>query len=1009
MRRRPFAALIITLALAVPLAATPALAPPIAADAAELSSVRINEVESNGDDFDWIELINTGTETVDVSGWIAKDDDDTRMLALPDGSTIAPGEYFVVDVNDDANPEGFGLGKADSARLFAVDGVTLIDTFTWNGHAAVTYGRCADGVGEFRDTVASTKGAANACEISAAAAVRINAVESSGDTSDWIELTNISDFTVDVSGLMVKDDDDTRTDAIANGTTIEPGAFYAFEPTFGLGGADSARVFDTDGATVIDSYSWSAHASTSYGRCPDGIGEFATTVTTTKGASNDCVAVELPSVRINEIESNGDATDWVELFNSGSIAVDISGWIVQDNDDTHVAFIPVGTSIVAGGYYVFDQPALSFGLGTADSVRVFAADGVTAIDARSWSGHSPTTLGVCGSSFVDTTSPTKGYVNDCSAPIRINEVESNGDTSDWVELKNNGSVAVDVSGFILKDNDDSHAFTLAAGTTIASGEYLVVEPDFGLGGGDSARLFDVDGVTLLDSYAWTLHAATTYARCPDGTGEFAASKVSTKGAANSCVGEIETSPWPGRSAITTVNARDAFSDNMSGLAFEAATSGDVLWAVKNGPGALYKLVFDGTNWVPEESHSWSDGKLLHYASGSGDVDAEGVALTSVGASGGVFIASERDNSNSGLSRPTILRYDVSGAASELTASQEWNLTADLPAVAANSGLEGIAWIPDSYLVAEGFMDENTKARYDPSSYGGHGNGLFFVGLEANGSIYAYALDQNSGSYERVATIESGFVSVMELEFDPALGALWAVCDDTCEGRSALLEIAQDGAADGSFKVATVFDRPTGMPNLNNEGFAVAPQSKCVSGSKAVFWSDDSNTDGFALRAGAIDCTVTTDPSDPTDPSVPSTPVAVPGDSLTEGNRGSVSGPQSARPGELVTITVGVDYAGDVVNTWIYSTPTLLGSPTVSAAGTVSARVPSTIAPGAHRLVVTAADGSLIGWANITITALPTEALAFTGSSSALPTQLPLVLLIAGIAMVMIPRRETALI
>ena len=40
-----------------------------------------------------------------------------------------------------------------------------------------------------------------------------------------------------------------------------------------------------------------------------------------------------------------------------------------------------------------------------------------------------------------------------------------------------------------------------------------------------------------------------------------------------------------------------------------------------------------------------------------------------------------------------------------------------------------------------------------------------------------------------------------------------------------------------------------MPNLNNEGFAIAPQSECVDGHKPVFWSDDNNTDGHALRSG----------------------------------------------------------------------------------------------------------------------------------------------------------------
>ena len=46
-----------------------------------------------------------------------------------------------------------------------------------------------------------------------------------------------------------------------------------------------------------------------------------------------------------------------------------------------------------------------------------------------------------------------------------------------------------------------------------------------------------------------------------------------------------------------------------------------------------------------------------------------------------------------------------------------------------------------------------------------------------------------------------------------------------------------------------------MPNLNNEGFAIAPQDECVDGRKPVFWTDDSNTDAHAIRGGTINCTV----------------------------------------------------------------------------------------------------------------------------------------------------------
>ena len=78
--------------------------------------------------------------------------------------------------------------------------------------------------------------------------IKINEVESNGGTPvDWIELRNNGATTTDVSGLRLKDNDDSRTFAIPAGTTIPAGGYLAVDVDvaggFGLGGADAARVF----------------------------------------------------------------------------------------------------------------------------------------------------------------------------------------------------------------------------------------------------------------------------------------------------------------------------------------------------------------------------------------------------------------------------------------------------------------------------------------------------------------------------------------------------------------------------------------------------------------------------------------------------------------------------------------------------------------------------------------------------------------------------------------------
>ena len=63
--------------------------------------------------------------------------------------------------------------------------------------------------------------------------------------------------------------------------------------------------------------------------------------------------------------------------------------------------------------------------------------------------------------------------------------------------------------------------------------------------------------------------------------------------------------------------------------------------------------------------------------------------------------------------------------------EEWDLTNDLPNVDQNLGLEGIIFISDAILVEKNFRDTEHGKLYNPSDYPGHGNGLFFVGLEGS--------------------------------------------------------------------------------------------------------------------------------------------------------------------------------------------------------------------------------------------------------------------------------------
>ncbi|MFJ3029648.1 ExeM/NucH family extracellular endonuclease [Curtobacterium sp. NPDC087080] len=136
------------------------------------------------------------------------------------------------------------------------------------------------------------------------------------------------------------------------------------------------------------------------------------------------------------------------------------------------------------------------------------------------------------------------------------------------------------------------------------------------------------------------------------------------------------------------------------------------------------------------------------------------------------------------------------------------------------------------------------------------------------------------------------------------------------------------------------------------------------------------------------------------------PAAPSASSLTGANRGGVTAPASARAGETITVGVGSALAGQRVSVWLYSDPVLLGTAVVAADGTVRVTIPPSTTTGQHRLAVTAADGSLVGWTDIRIDPATGE-LAFTGAELTGGLVAALLLLTAGTGLVVARRRRAA--
>lgn len=702
--------------------------------------------------------------------------------------------------------------------------------------------------------------------------VVVNEVVTQG--TDWVELYNNSNQDVDISGWSAIDSDKRSTAIVFPAGTVVPArGFFAFATEggessegFGLGKKDSITVRDASG-NAVDSFAWSEHPkvgdrNTSWARDTDGYGDFRVSLRDTWEAANERMRVV-----INEIEADGEP-DWVELANPTAADVDISGWQVLDNDPKHTPIVfPEGTVIPAGGYYVFDTetttPDGSKGFGLSkkgDAVNlsdangkpvdsyVFSGPATQPTDAIATWGRVPDMYG----EFTVTAEATRNAENKGvkrESPVVINEVESNGDpVADWFELYNTGTTDADISGWTVLDNDDSHTpLVFPAGTVLKPGAFarFYTEGDqalgggkgFGLGGSDKVRLFTADG-TAVDEAGWSAHAADTWGRLPDGTGAFTDTKA-TPGAKNEALPKDETTPldslpWP--VAGLQINGIDLGADfnieDMSGVDFDQDGRA---WVVNNGKAELWALDYDDAAGTYSVGGRWT----LRYGDGTGIPDAEGVT---VGPDGALYVATERDNANKKVSRPSVLRYEVASASEgSLNAAGEWNLAEHVGKVAPNGGLEAIAYIPEQ--------------------------GVFAVGVEETGEVLFVSLDGN-GVSTLVQRLKTPFKGVMALDYDRQANQLRALCDEVCDGQSIL--IAHNGTEFA--QVSEVQARPEGMTeNFANEGYArYFKEGTCEQGTRTdttrYLWADDGATNGIALRGAVamavVECEVTPVPGEP---------------------------------------------------------------------------------------------------------------------------------------------------
>ena len=285
--------------------------------------------------------------------------------------------------------------------------------------------------------------------------------------------------------------------------------------------------------------------------------------------------------------------------------------------------------------------------------------------------------------------------------------------------------------------------------------------------------------------------------------------VGPRGLATEWSGET----WTAAADLTSLNP-SGWASNLSGAFWNPDTRR--LWVCTNGPAKFWSLNEDGLGSF----------ELEREYTGTGDL--EGITQFNTVADK-VFVIDE--------STRVLRAYRIDTGA----ASGTWTFS-DIPDWG-NSGPEGIAFVPNSWLAQNGFVDGNGDA-YPQSVHGASGfGGILFVAVQNNGWVYAFDL-KTDGTQTFVGRYLTSRTESCELTFDPSNGRMF-ILHNTAGNWLEVTDLTSVlSGSDRKFNTISEMQVPSGS---NIEGFAVTPAAYAgAPGDQWCFFTDDSNMDG-ALR------------------------------------------------------------------------------------------------------------------------------------------------------------------
>jgi hypothetical protein len=291
------------------------------------NAIIINEINYNSAGFfdpgDWVELKNTSSSQINLTGWTFKDENDEHIFELPDNLMLDPFSFLVLcqdteqfsalfpNITNYTGNLEFGFsGSSELLRLYNYTG-ELVDSVHYDDNSP--WPDLPDGNGPslelINDTlnnnlpenwrasfvIGGTPGKLNSVQLPVKLFINefmadneTTIADPQGEFDDWIELYNDGEQYVNIGGMYITDDLSVPTlwqipTTSPDSTIILPGEYlllwadkdsengiYHLEIKLSAAG-EQIGVFAGDGSTVLDSITFSAQLpDISYGRIPNG-------------------------------------------------------------------------------------------------------------------------------------------------------------------------------------------------------------------------------------------------------------------------------------------------------------------------------------------------------------------------------------------------------------------------------------------------------------------------------------------------------------------------------------------------------------------------------------------------------------------------------------------------------------------------------------------------------------------------------------------------------------------